>query len=158
MRLHKYFLVFLISLFTSISAQASETLTVVHPALAAPTLIDNGLPGQSVGDVRIFQFDAQTTSGDKITVDWIMTTTGVDQSSMGEYRMSAATFSFGSTTQEQIVIQGIAQYSSANETLKSTVSTTRAVTGGTGKYANASGWMETTHLSDGTWKHVLHLK
>jgi hypothetical protein len=158
MRLHKYFLVFLISLFTSISAQASETLTVVHSALAAPTLIDNGLPGQSVGDVRIFQFDAQTTSGDNITVDWIMTTTGVEKSSMGEYRMSAATFSFGSTTQEQIVIQGIAQYSSASETLKSTVSTTRAVTGGTGKYANASGWMETTHLSDGTWKHVLYLK
>jgi hypothetical protein len=158
MRLHKYFLVFLISLFTSISVQASETLTVVHSALAAPTLIDNGLPGQSVGDVRIFQFDAQTTSGDNITVDWIMTTTGVEKSSMGEYRMSAATFSFGSTTQEQIVIQGIAQYSSANETLKSTVSTARAVTGGTGKYANASGWMETTHLSDGTWKHVLYLK
>jgi hypothetical protein len=158
MRLHKYFLVFLISLFTSISVQASETLTVVHSALAAPTLIDNGLPGQSVGDVRIFQFDAQTTSGDNITVDWIMTTTGVEKSSIGEYRMSAATFSFGSTTQEQIVIQGIAQYSSANETLKSTVSTARAVTGGTGKYANASGWMETTHLSDGTWKHVLYLK
>jgi hypothetical protein len=158
MRLHKYLLVALISLFTSISAQASETLTVVHQALTAPTLIDNGLPGQSVGDVRIFQFDAQTTSGDNITVDWIMTTTGVEKSSMGEYRMSAATFSFGSTTKEQIVIQGIAQYSSASETLKSAVSTTRAVTGGTGKYANASGWMETTHLTDGTSKHVLHLK
>jgi hypothetical protein len=157
MRLHKYFLVVLIS-FITMAAQASETLTVVHPALAAPTLIDNGLPGPSPGDVRIFQFDAQTTSGDKITVDWIMTTTGVNQSSMGEYRMNTATFSFGPTTREQIVIQGVAQYSSASETLKAAVSTVRAVTGGTGKYANASGWMETTHLSDGTWKHVLHLQ
>jgi len=157
MRLHKYFLVVLIS-FITMAAQAAETLTVVHPALAAPTLIDNGLPGPSAGDVRIFQFAAQTIGGDKITVDWIMTTTGVNQSNMDEYRMNAATFSFGSTTQEQIVIQGIAQYSSASETLKADVSTVRAITGGTGKYANAKGWMETTHLSDGTWRHVLHLK
>jgi hypothetical protein len=33
----------------------------------------------------------------------------------------------------------------------------RAIIGGTGKYAGAKGTIVTTHLSDGTWMHVLNL-
>tara|TARA_B110000503_G_scaffold55185_1_gene88560 strand:+ start:10684 stop:11157 length:474 start_codon:yes stop_codon:yes gene_type:complete len=142
----------------SVNAHAEETLTVTHPPIPAPTYIDSGEPGESVGDIRIWQFPAKTNKGDAVTTDWIMTTTGVTTSKETQYRMTSATFDFGKGTTDQIVIQGIAEYESSKAALQNSVSTPRAIIGGTGKFTNASGWMETTHLSDGTWRHVLHLK
>jgi len=58
----------------------------------------------------------------------------------------------------QLVLQAAAQYASPNAALENSVSTPRAITGGTGKYANAQGWVETNHLPNGSWQHILHLK
>jgi hypothetical protein len=157
MNIFKIFFISLITLF-SLGANAKETLIVIHPAVPAPTFLDHGKSGESVGDVRIWHFPAKTDKGDVLTTDWIMTTTGIVDSKEIQYRMTSATFAFGQGTTDQIVIQGIAEYPSAKATLQNTTSSPRAVIGGTGKFANANGWMETTHLADGTWRHVLHLK
>ena len=157
MHIYKIIFISLATLF-SIGVNAEETLTVNHPAIPEPTYIDHGKPGESVGDVRIWQFTAKTNKGDVLTTDWIMTTTGIVDSKETQYRMTSATFAFGKGTTDQIVIQGIAEYASSKAALQNSVSTPRAIIGGTGKFANASGWMETKHLADGTWRHVLYLK
>lgn len=157
MHIYRIFFVSLLTLF-SLGANAEKIMTVIHPPIPAPTFLDLGKPGESVGDVRIWQFAAKTSDGDLLTTDWIMTTTGVVVDKEIQYRMTSATFSFGKGTTDQIVIQGIAEYASSKAALQNSVSTPRAIIGGTGKFANASGWMETNHLKDGTWRHVLHLK
>ena len=157
MHFYKTIFIMLAAVF-SMGAHAEEILTVTHPAIPAPTYIDHGKPGESVGDVRIWQFTAKTNKGDVLTTDWIMTTTGIVDSKEIQYRMTSATFAFGKGTTDQIVIQGIAEYASSKAALQNSVSTPRAIIGGTGKFANASGWMETNHLKDGTWRHELHIK
>lgn len=49
-------------------------VVVYHGPTAPPTYIDNGLPGDSPGDQRIFHFDGQTRDGSPVVMDWIMTT------------------------------------------------------------------------------------
>lgn len=157
MPIYKIFFIALAMLF-SLSANAGTTLTVTHPDIPAPTLLDHGQSGESVGDVRIWRFPATTAKGEAVDCDWIMTTTGIVDSKEIQYRMTSATFSFGKGTADQIVIQGIAEYDSSKAALRNSASTSRAIIGGTGRFANAMGWMETKHLSDGTWRHVLRLK
>ena len=156
--MHKFNFIF-IAIITLLSYGANaETLTVLHPEISSPTMLDHGKSGQSIGDMRIWHFDAKTDKGDLVVTDWVMTTTGVIESKGIEYRITSATFSFGNTTADQIVLQGVAEYASSNAALENSVSTSRAIIGGTGKYANASGWAETDHLPDGSWQHILHLK
>jgi hypothetical protein len=144
---------------SSMSVAAETKITVSHPEIAAPTYIDHGKPGQSIGDIRIWQFEAKANDGALVTTDWILTTTGVAPDSGMEYRITSAVFSFGEGTSDQIVIQGVAQYPSVKATLDQSVPTRRAITGGTGKFAGAGGWVESTHLPNGAgWQHVLHLK
>ena len=157
MHAYKIFFIALTTLF-SLSVNAATTFTVTHPEIPAPTLLDHGQSGESVGDVRIWRFPAATAKGELVNTDWIMTTTGVVESKEIQYRMTSATLSFGKGTTDQIVIQGIAEYESSKAALQNSASTPRAIIGGTGKFANAAGWMETKHLPDGTWRHVLHLK
>ena len=42
--------------------------------------------------------------------------------------------------------------------LEKDVTVIRAVVGGTGRYAGASGWVKTVHHVDGTWTHEFHLR
>lgn len=138
---------------------AETRIVVTHPEIGSPTYIDHGKSGQSIGDIRIWQFDAKVNDGSAVTTDWILTTTGVDVDANSEYRMTSAVFSFGAGTKDQIVIQGIALYPSFKATLDQSVSTQRAITGGTGKFAGAGGWIESTHLPNGAgWEHRLYLK
>lgn len=148
--------------FSSLSL-AERLITVTHPEVPAATLLDHGAPGQSIGDIRLWHFKANSDDGAELMTDWIMTTTGVNPSSAGneskiESRITSAVFSFGNGTNDQIIIQGVALYPSVRATLKESSPTPRAITGGTGKFAGVGGWVETTHLKDGTWKHVLHLQ
>ncbi len=140
-------------------SMAETKIVVTHPEIEPPTVLDHGKHGQSIGDIRIWQFDAKANDGSSVTTDWILTTTGVVESTGMEYRITSAVFSFGDGTDDQIVIQGVAQYPSAKATLEQSKPTKRAITGGTGKFAGASGWIESTHLKNaGGWEHVLHLK
>jgi hypothetical protein len=144
--------------FLSLNAIAQSTLTITHGEIPKPTVLDHGEPGRSVGDIRIWNFDAKANNGDTVNTNWIMTTTGINQSKGVEQRIVSAAFYFNGNTDNQILIQGIAEYRITKAALEESVTTRRAIIGGTGKYANAQGWMETKHLPNGSWQHVLNLK
>jgi hypothetical protein len=144
--------------FTGI-AVAQQSLTVTHGAVPAPTYIDLGEPGDSAGDQRIWQFDAQTANQEPVMTDWIMTTTSQTSLVKGlESRVTLGVFTFGKTVKDTILLQGIGFYPTTGSTLKSDAVLQRAVIGGTGKYAGAVGTVTSTHLANNTWQHVFSLK
>ncbi len=144
--------------FLSLNAMAQSTLTITHGEIPKPTVLDHGEPGRSVGDIRIWNFDAKASNGDAVNTNWIMTTTGINQSKGIEQRVITGAFYFNNNTDNQILIQGVAEYKITKATLEESTATRRAIIGGTGKYVNAQGWMETKHLPNGSWQHVLNLK
>ena len=144
--------------FFSLNAIAQSTLTITHAEIPQPTLLDHGEPGRSIGDVRIWNFDAKANNGDAVNTNWIMTTTGLNQSKGIEQRMVSAAFYFNGSTSDQILIQGVVEYKITKAALEASAFTRRAIVGGTGKYLNAQGWMDTKHLANGNWQHVLYFK
>ena len=148
----------LLSSFTA-SALASPTITVTHGRAPDPTYIDLGTPGESVGDQRIWQFNAKTSNGDIVVMDWVMLTTGTVDGTPGlERRMTSAVFAFSSGPSDRILVEGIGFYPTAGATVKIDATLERAIIGGTGKYAGARGTVLTTHLEDGSWQHELRLQ
>lgn len=140
-------------------ALAGETITLTHDKAPDPTYIDLATPGESIGDQRIWQFDAKSAEGELVVMDWLMVTMGAVDSSPGvQRRITSAVFSFSSSTSDTILVQGIGLYPSAGATVKIDATLERAVIGGTGKYAGARGTVVTTHLGDGSWQHVLNLQ
>jgi hypothetical protein len=140
-------------------ANAETTLTITHPEVPAPTLIDQGAPGESVGDVRLWHVEAQVDDGSKVWVDWIMTTTGVDAPTEGvDSRISTGTFSLSADPVSQIILQGVARYPRDDATLKFSSPAVRVISGGSGRFAGARGWVESIHHEDGSWKHVFHVQ
>lgn len=136
-----------------------ETVTVLHPAPPAPTLIDAAPAGPSVGDVRIFHYPARTESGEEVGADWVMTTTAMDSPSQGvETRVATAVFHFGAGTDDELLLEGVALYPGESATLKEATTIHRALIGGSGKYAGATGDVVSTHLPDGSWKHVFRIQ
>lgn len=145
--------------FLSFPALADSTITVKHGKAPDPTYIDFGTPGESVGDERIWQFDAKTAEGETVVMDWVMLTTGgVDGTPGLERRTTSAVFSFSSGPNDRILIEGIGLYPSAAATAKVDATLERAIIGGTGKYAGARGTALSTHLEDGSWQHVLRVQ
>jgi hypothetical protein len=141
------------------SAAAQTTLTVTHGPVPQPTLIDLGAPGDSVGDQRIWEFDAQSADQQKVVTDWIMTTTSQGSLVPGmEKRLTVGVFAFGADGKDTILMQGIGLYPMTGSTLKSSAVLQRAVIGGTGKYAGAVGTVTSTHFDDNTWQHVFNLQ
>ena len=135
-----------------------RTVTVTHAAVTA-TLVDAGTPGASVGDVRLFEIPTATRGGKGVgRMDASMTTTGVNVPEQGsEIRITQLVFTFA-REQDQIVVTGAGVYPAAGAVLAVDTTTVRPVVGGSGAYAGASGWCESTHLADGTWRHVFHLE
>lgn len=141
------------------AAQAETTVTISHPEVTAPTLIDQGEPGESVGDVRIFHFDAEADDGSAVRVDWVMTTTAIDAPSKGiDSRISTGVFSMGEDAATQLILQGVAFYPGKEATMKVSSSAIRVIAGGSGRFAGARGWVESIHLDDGSWQHVFHIE
>jgi hypothetical protein len=111
----------------------ARTVTVTHGPV---TLVyaDLGQPGPSVGDTRGTEI-ATKVEGSQVTgrLDAILTTTAVDSPGKGdEIRIGHLVFTFASPD-DQIVIDGASVY------------------------AGARGYAESSHLADGTWRHVFHL-
>ncbi|MEI7617641.1 MAG: hypothetical protein WCK14_03395 [Actinomycetota bacterium] len=139
-------------------SSSGTVVTVTHPEVPTPTVVDLGDPGTSVGDQRIWHFDGKTADGKVVRTDWIMTTTGIDVTAKDvQARMMTAVFTFD-TSADQLVLQGMGLYPGKGAVLKVSSSTIRTIAGGSGKYAGATGWVESVHLADGTWKHVFHIK
>ena len=131
-------------------------LTVLHPATPAPTFLDLGAPGDSVGDQRLWHFDGVTLAGAPVVMEWIMTTTRIGNSADGEgieSRVTLGVFSFSGEDSDQVLLQGVGLYPASDSTFEPDSSLVRAIIGGTGKYQGASGDVLSTHLADGTWRH-----
>jgi hypothetical protein len=136
----------------------ARTITVTHGPV---TLVyaDVGDPGPSVGDTRGTETATQV-EGSQVAgrLDAILTTTAIDSPSAGvEVRIGHLVFAFGDGT-DQIVVDGTSLYPSASATIAVGATTIRPIVGGSGIYAGARGYAESTHLDDGTWRHVLHLQ
>lgn len=134
---------------------ARSTLIVRHGVVPAPTVIDTGEPGPSAGDTRIFHFDAETSDGEAVVTNWVMTTTAVDSPASGvESRVATGVFAFGDGTDDQILLEGVAFYPGEGATLKVSNTALRAIVGGSGRYAGVTGDVASTQFEDGTWEHV----
>jgi hypothetical protein len=72
-----------------------------------------------------------------------------------ELRRSDLVFQFGAV-EDQIVVGGVAVYEIDDPTLALGRVVTRPILGGSGVFAGATGWVDTTHNEDGTWVHVFH--
>lgn len=137
-------------------ADGETVVTVRHGEIPGVTYLDLGDTGASAGDERIFDFDATDSHGGTVGTHWVMITTAVDGATGAETRSVRGTFTFNAD--DQLILDGVADYPKAGATLEKDVTVIRAVVGGTGRYAGARGWVKTIHHVDGTWTHEFHLK
>ncbi|MFI5254280.1 MAG: hypothetical protein ACHQ15_02320 [Candidatus Limnocylindrales bacterium] len=134
---------------------SGRTVTVTHGPVTL-AYVDIGETGPSVGDMRITEVPTQV-DGKAGRLDAILTTTAVNSPEAGsEIRLSQLVFTFGNES-DQVFVSGTSVYPAASATIKVDSSTIRPVIGGSGTYAGVTGWCESFHLADGTWRHVLHL-
>ena len=137
------------------AAPPERTVAVTHGPVTA-TLVDAAPTGTSPGDQRYFSI---ATGGDGGTgrLEAILSTTGIDVPQKGtEIRTGQLIFTFG-TGGDQLTVMGASAYPSAGSTIAEGTTTIRPIVGGSGAYAGATGWCESIHNADGTWRHVLHL-
>lgn len=57
----------------------------------------------------------------------------------------------------QIAVGGVASYPTTSATLALATVTIRPITGGTGRFAGARGWLRTTHFGIGHWRQEFHV-
>ena len=137
-------------------AAEQVVLTVTHAATTT-TLATANSDGHQLGDLRVVSLPIKDDSGGMGRLDAVLTTTGIDIPGPGdEVRIGQLVFSFG-TGGDQIFVGGTAIYPGKGSTIQVESSATRPILGGSGKYQGASGWCETQHLGDGSWKHIFHL-
>ena len=135
---------------------SERTVTVNHPAAPAPAYLDLGDTGPSAGDVRLFHFDG-TSGSQTVFLDTVMTTTGIAAGTTDEYRDTRIIVTFANPA-DQLILEGVALYPGANSVIKPATTVTRPVIGGSGAYAGATGWCDSSHNADGTWTHVFHIR
>ena len=138
-------------------SSGERTVTVNHQATPTPVYLDLGDPGPSAGDMRTFSFSAPGPNNQTVQMDAVMITTGIVAGSTDEYRDMRITFTFGSAA-DQLILQGVAVYPGEGSVLKPATTVSRSIIGGSGAYAGATGWCDSTHNADGTWTHVFHLR
>ena len=73
-----------------------------------------------------------------------------------KFAFASLVFSFGSAG-DQIYVGGTAVYPGKGSTIELASSAIRPILGGAGKYQGATGWCQTEHLADGSWRHIFHL-
>lgn len=118
------------------------------------TLVPSADPGTTVGDKRYYNVPATSPTGGRFTGS--LTTMAVNTPSAGkEIRETSLNFMFGDIA-DQMNVAGTAIYDSESPALKVGDVIVRPIIGGTGKFAGATGWVETTHNADGSWKHDFH--
>lgn len=134
-----------------------QTFTVTHDAVKT-TLTNPGSDGHQLGDLRVTSIPVTVEgTGEGGQLDSTLTTVGIDQPNAGdEVRISVLIFSFNDYA-DQIVVNGTAAYPKAGSTLAQGAVVSRPITGGTGAFAGATGWAESEHLEDGSWRHTFHL-
>jgi len=124
--------------------QQSQALTTIADARNNPaTIIDNGKPGDSSGDILVF---------DQPLLDKYMKTIGTNSGScirthVGHSYQCQWTLTFDNDNSGTIQVAG-REYDNGFSSI--------SIVGGTGKYSGIMGEMESTNNNDGTFTQVLH--
>lgn len=129
-------------------------VTMSHGAVTNSTYVDAAPEGPSAGDTRSVRVEGADDDGRSMHLDAVQTTTSVDEG--GEQRLVSLVFTWDDTG-SQVVVQGSATYPTGNNVLDKDTVVERAITGGTGEFAGASGTVISTHLADDTWTHELRI-
>lgn len=138
------------------AGDAARTVTFTHGAVT-PTGVVPGADGGAVGTVRTFHAEIGVEGGGAGTFDATMTTTAVDEAAGVETRITTIVFVAGDGS-DQLILEGSAAYPAAGSTIKVADTVVRPVIGGSGRWAGARGWAESTHEADGSWTHTFHLE
>ena len=133
----------------------SKTVTITHGPVTPTASVPGGDNG--VGTLRTFNAVVAVDGGGSGYFDSTMTTTSVDVAAGTETRITKIVFTLNQGV-DQLILEGSAVYPAAGSTIKVAASVSRPVIGGSGAYAGARGWAESTRLADDTWKHVFHLQ
>lgn len=131
-----------------------QEITFTHAEMTPDqiTLVSAGPNENNLGDTRYYVVPATSPEGGIFT--GTLTVMALDTPETGQQiRESNLVFQFGAI-EDQIVVQGVAAYDAASPALKPGDVVVRPIVGGSGKFAGASGWVETTHNADGSWDHV----
>jgi hypothetical protein len=86
-----------------------------------------------------------------------MTTTALDEAAGVETRLTTIVIVAGDGS-DQLILEGSAAYPAAGSTIEVAATVIRPVIGGSGRWAGARGWAESTHEADGSWTHTFHLE
>ena len=141
----------------SVASQSQPSLqevTFTHAEMTPDqiTLVSAGPEDNNLGDTRYYVVPATSPEGGIFT--GTLTVMALDTPAAGQQiRESNLVFQFGSI-EDQMVVQGVAKYDAASPALKPGDVVVRPIVGGTGRFAGATGWVETTHNADGSWDHV----
>lgn len=141
----------------SVASQSQPSLqevTFTHAEMTPDqiSLVSAGPDENNLGDTRYYVVPATSPEGGIFT--GTLTVMALDTPAAGQQiRESNLVFQFGSI-EDQMVVQGVATYDAASPALKPGDVVVRPIVGGTGRFAGATGWVETTHNADGSWDHV----
>lgn len=139
-------------------ADSERVVRLAHGPITA-TLIDAGTPGNSAGDLRTY-YVGLTRPGQSKRIGHMtgsLLTTASDEPRPGWDRRTASLVFTVHGAANQIVLGGVATYRQQAPTLTRRESVNRPVIGGSGRFAGASGWCESIHRADNTWRHVFHI-
>jgi len=142
----------------ALSSSSYQTVEFRHAEVIASqvTVLDSGLDGSSPGDERFFIVPSTSPEGGLLTGSLTVVAPDKPLPSQ-ELRRSDLVFQFGAV-EDQMVVGGVAVYEIDDPTLALGRVVIRPILGGSGVYAGATGWVDTTHNDDGTWVHVFHYK
>lgn len=129
-------------------------VTMSHGPVTNSTYVDAEPEGPSAGDTRSTRIEGTDGNDRSMHLDAVLTTTSVDAG--GEQRLVSLVFTWDDTG-SQVVVQGSASYPTGDAVLDKDTVVERAITGGTGEFAGASGTVISTHLADDTWTHELRI-
>ena len=142
------------------SKNASTETTTVYQDAPKMSLLDLGVPGNSLGDVYHFSASLHSERGGPVTGEVIGSKTLVklatDANPNLERRATLLFFTFAEG-KDQIIAFGAADYSPSAPEFDAGKPVVRPVLGGTGKYMGARGQVTSTRNADGSYTQVFAL-
>ena len=137
--------------------EATVNFSVFHASVTT-VLANPDSDGHQLGDLRVVSAPTYDKRDREVgRLDAMLVTAGIDAPNPDdEVRISNLIFVFGDGV-DQIVVNGSGFYPASGGTIEIDSVLTRPVTGGSGIFAGANGWAETTHFPDDTWRHTFYL-
>lgn len=140
-------------------AQASSHTGITTVTVYHQPVVPTAVTGSGIGTVRYFTMPIAVNgvAADGQYMTGTLTTLDVGIPGGQEIRASDLNFVFG-TSENQLIIGGIAIYPAAGATLADGARVVRPVIGGSGKYAGAVGQAISTNLGSKGWTHVFKIR